>query len=366
MFLKYIAKNARSRPLHYLILILCSVVSLVIAVIANGIMMGNIVDSWADYNALLGDISFSEPVKISELRGDIYEFIEKSPVDLMYVSVTPTEESLGCKNLAIWCFPTYDDLERWCSDHIVLDNMYSEKQYNNHEKVAILGTVHDMMGGGEYSYTDDDHVLFGGEEFRIIGRSTSSSYAHILFEAAPETTIVKRIDFELKDYPSQKQVDELTQLIYDTILKDRKVKSEMIPSIVDLLATRKTLANIIMSIFLQIISAFNVMLIFKFMIDSRKKQFAVFRLCGFERSVCLKYSFGELMIISGVSAIISCVAVTLLKPVLSKHYSIFKVMFGAGHLALLSLGFLAAAALVFAIYIIPSLRKTVSRELREM
>lgn len=102
------------------------------------------------------------------------------------------------------------------------------------------------------------------------------------------------------------------------------------------------------------------------MLDSRKKQFAILRLCGFEKSVCIRYSFGELMMISGVSAVISCVAVTLLKPELSKYYSIFKVMFGAGHLALLSLGFLAAAALVFAIYIIPSFGKTVSRELREM
>lgn len=366
MFLKYVTNNAKIRPLHYFFLILCSVLTLVIAVVANGIMMGNIVDSWANYDAHLGDLSFDEPVKISELRSDIYEFIKKSPVDLLYVEITPTEESLGCKNLAIWCFPTYDDLESWGSDHIVLDNMYSEKQYNNHEKVAIIGTVHDMMGGGEYPYTDDDHVLFGGEEFRIIGRSTSSSYAHILFEAAPETTVVKRIDFELKEYPSQKQVDELTQLIYDTILKDREVKSEMIPSIDDLLATRKTLANIVMSLFLQIISAFNVLLIFKFMIDSRKKQFAVLRLCGFEKSACLKYSFGELMIISCVSAVISCVVITLLKPELSKHYSIFNVMFGGGHLAILSLGFLAAVALVFAIYIIPSLGKTVSRELREM
>lgn len=249
MFLKYISKNARCRPLHYMILILCSVVSLVIAVVANGIMIRNIVDQIADYYALLCEISFSEPVKISELRSDIYELTEKSPVDLMYVDLTPTEESLGCENLAIWCFPTYDDLERWGSDSIALDNMYSEKQYNNHEKVAILCTVHDIMGGGEYPYTDDDHVLFGGEEFRIIGRGISSSYAHILFEAAPETTVVKGIDFELKEYPSQKQADELTQLLYDTILKDRDPRHEMIPSIDDLLATRKTLANIVMQYF---------------------------------------------------------------------------------------------------------------------
>lgn len=218
-----------------------------------------------------------------------------------------------------------------------------------------------------HTYIDDDHILLGGEEYRIIGRSSTSFYAFVLWGAEPKNTNFGIFDIYFKDYPSRAQTKELNQLIQDKLIKDRNTAYE--PELVstdELLATRKSVSNIVMSTFVQIIAAFNALLLFKYMLDMRKKYFAVLRLCGFDKSVCVKYSFGELIIVSGLSAVIACVVIGYLRPVLAYYFDIFRVMFDAGHMAIYALSFLAAVALVFAVYILPSLGKSVARELREM
>jgi len=72
------------------------------------------------------------------------------------------------------------------------------------------------------------------------------------------------------------------------------------------------------------------------------------------------------MLLFVISAALACAAVGLLRPVLAHYIDIFNVMFDAGHMAVFALCFPLAAAIVFAVYIMPSLGKSVARELREM
>ncbi len=189
----------------------------------------------------------------------------------------------------------------------------------------------------------------------------------MLLGREPANVTTSNVAFTLLDYPTEQQAKEVEQ-IFRRIFADYIIENESpnLPAPNKLLEVRKAYSSIVITAFVQIIAAFNVMLIFKFMIDSRKNQLSVLRLCGFKKSVCLRYSFGELMIVSGISAMIACVLIQLLKPILKKSLSVFGVLYDWEYLLFLALVFLAATALIFVVYIAPSLGKTVSRELREM
>ena len=361
MFIQYLKHNCKTHPIQYILLILSIVFMLVVSVIANGIMLENISDGYAQLQGHYCGFTLDEGIKISEIRDDFNEFLEKMPVEISYITI----HGRG-NDMEIIYFPDNDDMKAWFDDFESLDKAFTEEQYLNHEKVAIVGT--DLWP--EYpphTYVDDDHILLDGEEYRIIGKFSSGYPAIVLWGAEPDYAKVGTLDIHIKDYPSRAQMNEVNQQMCDTLIKGRKTMFE--PNFIstdDLLATRKTVSNIVISVFVQIIAAFNALLLFKYMLDLRKKYFAVMRLCGFGKSVCVKYSFGELIVVSGISAAITCVVVELLRPVLARYFEIFRVMFDTGHMAVFALSFLAAAALVFAVYILPSLGKSVTRELREM
>lgn len=363
MFVQYLKHNCKSRPLQYILLILSIIFMLVISVVANGIMLDNISDNYAKLEARSCSFILSDGVGISEIRDDINNFLANSPVEIKEMSL------YGDSDLYVKYFPDYEGVKAWEDEFGALDNNFTEEQYLSHEKVAIVGTE---SGGGMYgvpphTYTDDDHILLEGEEYRIIGRSSSSFYAFVLWGAEPPNTNLRLFDIYFKDYPSKEQIKEINQLVQDKLIKDRNTKYEAeLVSADDLLATRKSVSNIVITAFVQIIAAFNALLLFKYMLDMRKKYFAVLRLCGFGKSVCVKYSFGELFIVSGLSAVVACVIIGYLRPVLAYYFDIFRVMFDAWHMAIYAMSFLAAVALVFAVYVIPSLGKSVTRELREM
>lgn len=367
MFIKYLYENMRNKKVIYFSIIILETAMLVVAILANGIMIDNIAhQDWIGYYADKATVGFNENVNTHELYAGIVEFCKKSPIAIKSIQTIPCDTDTGkfnCSPMLIY-YPTYSDLENEWKGHA--DGLPSEKQYDNNEKAVILGKAAGYDEYGEYIYTDEHHINIAGESFLVAGESHIGSYAILLFGSEPQDTECAFLDIELKNYPSQQKINEFTQLFYEVFAADREIKIFAPPQIRDLLDIRKSISSIVMTISVQIISAFNIMLIFKFMVDSRKKQFAVLRLCGFKKSVCIKYSFGEIMMISFTAVIISCVAVQLLKPALAKYYSVFEIMYDWGYLAVLSLVFLAAAALIFAVYIVPSLGKSVSRELREM
>jgi len=360
MFIQYLKHNFGAHPIQYVLLILSIVFMLTVSVIANGIMLDNISDDMAWIEAHYSYIIFEDVMKMSEFRDDINEFLDKSPVEIGWIGIEARDSDTH-----ITYAPDYDSLRVWGKDFGGVED-FAEEQYLNSEKVSVVGTGM-WPGDKEHIYTDDDHILIAGEEFLIIGKNSVASKAYVLYDAAPENTPVSSFEIYVSGYSSREQMKEFKKLVNETLIKDRATKyAPEYLSADSLLATRKTVSNIVISAFVQIISAFNALLLFKYMLDMRKKYFAVLRLCGFGKSSCVKYSFGELMLVCVISAALACAAVGLLRPVLAHYIDIFNVMFDAGHMAVFALCFPLAAAIVFAVYIMPSLGKSVARELREM
>ena len=374
MFFKYLMENIKCQKLQFITLILCEAAMLILAIIANAIMNDNI--------ATKSDIRYyakyyQYPIhrtRISELRDVIYQFAEECPVDFefsMRTTCYSTEVTVGgdpYTDTTVCYFPSYSQMKKHF-DFLSDSELPSEQLYNSDEKFALVGKgvgVYSYNDHGEIEYADANHVIFGGEKFLAIENSKQAG-STLLLRQVPENITTAGVSFELLDYQTEQQDEEIREIFErifaDYIDEDGYVKPT---SPTDLLEVRKASSSIVLTAFAQIISAFNVMLIFKFIIDSRKKQFAVLRLCGFKKSVCLRYSLSELLIVSGISAALACVLIQVLKPTLKTHLSVFVVLYDWGYLLLLALAFLAATVLVFVIYIVPSLGKSVSHELREM
>lgn len=367
MFFKYCAGNIKHQKLRYFIFIFCEIAMFVITIIANGIM----IDTMAEEDNLKWEgkyfaVVLKTQIKSSDIRDDFYEFCDKSPVPIEELSITKNHPDFGTYNYpAVICyFPTYEDLKDYFGEYAT--GLPTEQQYLNKEKTVILGKGPGYSEFGDHKYTDENHVIVGDDEYFVAGELPEGSYAILFLGSEPEQTYFRTFDFSLKQYPTEAQVKEITQLLNDIIVKDRGIEELYLPRLQNLLDIRKSTANIVLTIFAQVICGFNIMLIFKFMLDSRRKMFAVFRLCGFKKSVCMRYSYCELMITSAVCAAVSCAAVQLLKPVLIRNYSIFQVAFDIGYLLILSLAFLLITTLIFILYVLPSYGKSVSRELLEM
>lgn len=376
MFLKFFVESIKHKKLQYILLILCEVAMLMLAIIANAIMNDNIAQKEnIAWQGKYFRFRITGDTPLSEIRDKIYQFSNESPVpihDIYMKSVigeifNSTTNTWSPSTSNTFYFPTYEDMKQEFCQYLKNNEIPTEQQFYSDEPLVLVGKGPNYDEWYNYEYDGENHVVYNGEKLLAIENNTLSG-PNFLLGHEPSFFTTSSISFDLKEYPSEQQIKDVTQ-VFERIFADYLRNDEdsiTLPNTIDLLQLRKTSSSIVLTAFAQIISAFNVMLIFKFMIDSRKKQFAVLRLCGFKKSVCLRYSLGELMIVSGISAALACVLIQVLKPTLKTHLSVFGVLYDWGYLLLLALAFLAATALIFAIYIAPSLGKTVSRELREM
>ena len=311
---------------------------------------------------------------VSEMYDKVYEFCERCPVEIqcLFLKVRGTEKNYFWVEIVY--FPTYEDLVRYFKEEQKPDYSLSEdqlptrEQYLNHEKTVILGKGVSHSIHGEIIYSDENHVLFGNndDEYLIVGESSVSNPSYMLLGSEPDYLKFRGFELELKEVPTQKQIDETKALFQEIIAPDRKITVYYPPRIKDLLDIRKEAANVIVTAALMLISSFNIMVIFKHMIDERKSDYAVFRLCGYGKAKAMMFPFVEIISISGICAVLSCVVFALLTPLIKQSYTVVTALFDFGFYAVFALGFIAITAVLFLVYILPSLNKSVSDELREM
>lgn len=134
----------------------------------------------------------------------------------------------------------------------------------------------------------------------------------------------------------------------------------------DLLAMRKDASILALTALILIVSAFNILAIFKSVVDERKGDYAVFRLCGYGKKEAMLFPLFEVLAVSGVCAALSCTVFALMTPLVTSIYPVIPVLFDITFYLIFTLGFIGITAVIFLIYIAPSLNKSVSDELREI
>lgn len=389
MFHKYFMEGLKRSPLKYALLMVCTIAVIVSSIVANGILMDTLSTDMR-YDAQHYTFVFPEGKKMGELRDNLREALNKTEPNFQLLWLKPTvserfsDDALDDENYnkiyihtlqayfgttIVW-FPSYQSMRDYFSKywHVSNDGLPTEEQYNN-EKIAILGspayyyTDDHQKVDVPYEYADNNHVIIGGEEYMVVGHSPTEG-AFVFLTGAPEEAWVRSFEVSFERIPTSEQVEKMSQLFYEMLGSDCKIEE---PRTRDLLEIRKSTANIVITALIQIIAVFNILIIYKFIIDSRRKQFAVMRLCGFKKSTCLLYSWSEIAVTTVICLPAACrIFECFVKHGLAESFPAVSVIYTPTYYVALGTIFLVSATVAFMVYIVPTFGKPVTRELLEM
>ena len=389
MFLKYISNNFKKHKLKYIVMALCEIVLLLISLFACCSVMNYVTEQeGAQYDAKDFEFCFpnidgmnlvTEKDKIEEeiskcpnavdIRDRLYEFCRQIPVEIEVLDVGISKCKYDYIPRVLY-FQDYEDLvyfftkkykKYWTLSRDVLP---TEEQYLNHEKVAIIGT----FAGNPYVYSDSDHIVFGqdDEEYLVLGENPVLNYFDIFLGSEPDNAKVTSVRFDVKEFITDEQRAEIENLFREIVAPDINIANTYLPDKDGLLEIRKSISILIMTLALIIISTFNILAIFKHMTDEHRNEYAVLRLCGYGRFKALTLPLAEILSLSGICAVLSCGIFAVFIPLLKTIFPVVSVLFDFGFFAAFTIGFIAITAIMFAVYIAPSLNRSVSDELREM
>ena len=191
-------------------------------------------------------------------------------------------------------------------------------------------------------------------------------FLYMFFGSEPDYAKLENVRFELKTIPTQLEVEEIENLFKEIVAPNGEVTFSSSPKIKNLLDVRKETSIIVLTALMMLISAFNIMAILKCIIEERKHQYAVFRLCGYSKVGSLTFPLIETLELSSVCSVIACFIIELLKPVIALRYPVIHSMFDFNFYVFYSFGFIVITVILFFAYVIPSLGKSISDELREI
>lgn len=375
MFAKYILQNFKNNPVGYIIFSLLETVFICVSLVASGIAFNAMTDK--DYiQTGAKEISVNlKPTTAGEFRESLSEFTDSLPAPYAEIRVGVADKKENIRFSGTFAFWQYPDYETMCKQltegvwKLSFSDIPTKEQFENNENVAIVGNYAGsyMEDHGEirnkYDFIDDEHIRIAGKEYLVTGRFQSHG-VHVFFDSVPDDTRISRVTLELKIIPNRTVIDKIVNLS----MKCFDVVTIESPDIDELLGWRNSAANIMLSALVIFMSVFNIMLIFKYLMSTRQRYFAVLRFCGFKKSTCVVYSLAEILIFSIVSSLASFFIFRFgLSPIFAKYYSVFgDVVFSVGYYAVLYGLYFAATILLFAAYIAPSLARSVREELSEV
>lgn len=372
MFAKYIKSNLKKRPLSYLLLLICGVIMLNIMLCSSGIMLNSLSNERGSKNASrYFTLYFESPVPASSLEEKVATFANRMPYEFSGLNLMLSGEQR--KNnfydaFNLYFFPNYNELGVFMNEKFGADSsqLPTLTEYLNKDKVIMVGTA---SSPGEKNPAIDNveggFLEIMGEKYRVSGYYNGATM-YMFWGTQPKNTLISGLAIRMKNSVTEKQSDEIMSL-YNEIFGEIPLGSQELPETYGLLELRADAANIAISVILMFISTFNILLIFKYMLSSRKRNFAVFRFCGFGKAACVLYCGIEFMTLSAISSILACfVFDRAIKPVLSGRYNMFDIMFTFDYYSALIAAYLGISLIMFLVYITPSLTKSVTAELRSI
>ncbi len=380
MFKKFLINNVKKRFLQYIIIILCQVSLITVILSASGILLDSLskkdgLDSLARYFIF----GFEDRVHIGEIHDKLAKFSAECPCGIEYSFMSVKSDDNPDKEYDeygflthpryIYFYPSYQHLQKYMENlNVAADMLPTEQQFNERQKVVILGNDYGLTEDGkpvQLKYTDENHILIEGEEYLISGSCSGDTI--MIWGNEQKTLTTQRIHISTIDTPTEEQINEINNLFYDIFGEENEVTTDTLPEFQTYLSLRKNAANIVISLLLIILTVFNIILIYNQMVICRKTELAVFSFCGFKKSTGIMYCMAELLIILFFSSTAACIIFdVVIKPMLNTYYSFLSMMFTVDYYIILILGYFVSAVLMFLLFIAPTLKKSVSEQLRSI
>lgn len=373
MFFKYISYNLKKHALSYLMILLCGMISLCIMLCGSGIMLDSVA-SRQSYNrneTSVFTFNFSSAMPAETLEEKVEQFQAKLPYRFNRINLNLTgkqSEEYFYDVYHLYLFYDYETLASWMYDTFGTDRsqLPTYDEFVNKDKVVIVGGRLPM---GTYDIAALEHVDENGyldmmgEKYKVSGYYDGTGM-YMLWGTQPKGTLIRGMVVRMEKPVTERQTEEIME-IYKEIFGDIPLSSQEIPELYGLLELRANTANIVISAVIMLISIFNILLVFKYMLSSRKRGFAVFRFCGFGKAGCAWYCGVEFMTLSAISSALGCLVFDkLIRAGLAEYYITFEFMFTLDYYAILIAAYLGISLIMFLAYIVPSLTRSVTAELR--
>lgn len=371
MFLKYISYNLKKHALSYLMILLCGIISLCIMLCGSGIMLDSVASrqSYNKNETSVFSFDFSTPVLAEELEEKVEMFQAKLPYRFRMINLNLTGEQSReylYDTYHLYLFPDYDGLASNMYEVFATgrDQLPTYDEFVNKDKVVMVGSMQFETSDEPIDHIDENgYIDIAGEKYRVSGYYDGRGI-YIFWRTQPKGTLIRGMVVRMEKPVTEQQTEEIME-IYKEIFGDIPLASQEIPELYGLLELRANMANIVISAVIMLISIFNILLVFKYMLSSRKRGFAIFRFCGFGKVSCVWYCGVEFMALSTISAAIGFLIFDkLIRGRLAEYYIMFDFIFTLDYYLILIAAYLVFSLVMFLTYIVPSLTKSVTTELR--
>lgn len=162
-----------------------------------------------------------------------------------------------------------------------------------------------------------DHINIDGTNYRIAAPSETSAICFPVGENTPQSVVPCDIQIELQHQPTYKECKAITDRI--TMLFDPINIAE--PENLKLLDVQMNNTQVALSAVMLIIAALNCGICYSYINDSRRKQFAIYKICGAKSSDCFAVCISEaVMYMAAGFALAYLVFEYLLKNILTSFY----------------------------------------------
>ena len=146
-------------------------------------------------------------------------------------------------------------------------------------------------------YNIGDTLVIGGKKYNIVKTGKASTISFLNYEDTPSEAMVYEFYFVTKEplvYDVYKEVENKIQELYDYFNFDK-------PETPRLLDIQMNNTQITMSAVLIVIVVLNCSLCYMFLYESRKKIFAIYRICGAREEYCMLICITEVIVYMVIS-----------------------------------------------------------------
>ncbi len=235
---------------------------------------------------------------------------------------------------------------------------FTEDELTNGARVCLVPYEAYEMQKDKFEINGISYEIIGHEKKPLGLYATSSREFNIPLMSLPDDAKLSVLCFNLKRPLLRSEYEAIRAEFIPMILSENEVDISGFYSIeIDEKATIKTM--MVAAVFMSLISAFSVCIIYRYMLAKRVKTTAIYRICGCTRLKSSLIYIGEMvMVLAGSCAAGSLLFELIVEPRLEKSYTWFSVIYKNGSSYLLVLLYFVIVSGIASVMIAASNRRT--------
>ena len=284
-----ISNSLKSKPILYLLILITQVVLLVCVYFSYGL----IYNAYTNYqDASERDRSFSARLLdyYNETKTKDEIFADGISFDVFNTGMKKIFDYIGDTRYSVIVDGDIKLGDKYYYVSVYDDNLYSDKKHGPYD-VSV------NMDG----YEVGDKIEIDGIKYNIVSDKSISELSFFSCESAPPSVIPCEVSIELEYQPTY----EVSRKISDTILMYFNPIEMHEPEVLKLLDIQMNNTQIAMALVLLAISAANCCICYNYINESRRKTFAIYKLCGARDYHCLIISLAEVALYMALGCLCS-------------------------------------------------------------